>query len=339
MNLYELLRPLLFRMDAESAHHFALGALETAPLPLLRAMFGSAPQAPREVCGLKFRNPIGLAAGMDKNAVALPAWEALGFGFVEVGTITAKAQPGNPQPRLFRYPEQQALINRMGFNNEGADAVAARLDRLKASGRWPKIPVGINLGKSKVTELADAPADYLHSHRALLSHGDYFVVNVSSPNTPGLRDLQDKDALTGIVRTLRDHDSSKPLFVKIAPDLTPPQLDAILELTEAENLSGLIATNTTLDHSAIAKDRDQAGGLSGAPLRMRSSEVLRILCNGTRRPVIASGGIMNAADATDRFSAGAALVQIYTGFVYRGPALIREILKNPVNPANPVNPV
>jgi dihydroorotate dehydrogenase len=339
MNLYPLLRPLLFRMDAETAHHFALGALESAPRPLLRTMFGPAPSTPREVAGITFRNPVGLAAGMDKNALALPAWEALGFGFVEVGTITAKAQPGNPQPRLFRYPAHQALVNRMGFNNDGADAVAARLDRLKASGRWPHIPVGVNLGKSKVTELADAPADYLHSFRALLPYGDYFVVNVSSPNTPGLRELQDKDALAGIVRALRDHDASKPLFVKIAPDLGTPQLDAILELVAAENISGLIATNTTLDHSSLAGGKDETGGLSGAPLRTRALEVLRILCAGTKRPIIASGGIMNGHDAAARLSAGAALVQIYTGFVYRGPALIREILKNPVNPADPVNPV
>ncbi len=327
MNLYEILKPLLFRLDAEAAHHFAIGGLETAPPFLLRAIFGDAPMLERRVCGLKFRNPVGLAAGMDKNAVALPAWEAMGFGFAEVGTLTAKAQPGNPQPRLFRYPELQALINRMGFNNHGADVVAARLDRLKASGRWPRIPVGINLGKSKVTELADAPADYLHSYRALLPYGDYFVVNVSSPNTPGLRELQDKDALAGIVRTLRDHDAAKPLFVKIAPDLNPPQLDAILALVESENISGLIATNTTLDHSAIPQGRDETGGLSGAPLRCRANEVVRILCAGTRRPVIASGGIMSGEDARARFAAGAALVQIYTGFVYRGPALIREIAR------------
>ncbi|MGH8046470.1 MAG: quinone-dependent dihydroorotate dehydrogenase [Chthoniobacterales bacterium] len=328
MSLYEILKPLLFRMDAESAHHFAIGALETAPKFLLRATFGAPPVAERVVCGIKFRNSVGLAAGMDKNAVALPAWEALGFGFIEVGTITAKAQPGNPQPRLFRYPELQALINRMGFNNDGVDVVAARLDKLKSSGRWPGVPVGINLGKSKVTELADAAGDYLHSYRALLPYGDYFVVNVSSPNTPGLRELQDKDALAGIVRALRDHNASKPLFVKIAPDLNSPQLDAILELVAAENISGLIATNTTLDHAAIPQDRDETGGLSGAPLRNRAGEVLRVLCAGTQRPVIASGGIMNSDDAQSRISAGAALVQIYTGFVYRGPALIREIVND-----------
>ena len=327
MNPYDLLRPLLFRMDAEAAHHFALGALETAPGALLRLAFGPAPAAPRDVAGLRFPNPVGLAAGMDKNALALPAWEALGFGFIEIGTITAKAQPGNPRPRLFRYPEQRALINRMGFNNDGADAVAARLERLKASGRWPRIPVGINLGKSKVTELADAPADYRHSYRALGAFGDYFVVNVSSPNTPGLRELQEKDALAGIVRTLRDHDATRPLFVKIAPDLTGPQLDAILELTASENLAGLIATNTTLDHSAIPPGRDETGGLSGAPLQTRAAEVLRHLRAGTDRPIIASGGIMDGPAARARREAGATLVQIYTGFVYRGPALIREITR------------
>jgi dihydroorotate dehydrogenase len=328
MDVYKLLRPLFFRLDPEPAHHLAIHGFQcTGRTPwILRATFGAPPAGPAtEVCGIRFPNPVGLAAGMDKNAVALPAWEALGFGFVEVGTITAKAQPGNPKPRVFRYPDLQALINRMGFNNDGADTVAARLDRLKQSGRWPRIPVGINLGKSKVTELSHAPADYLHSYRALLPYGDYFVINVSSPNTPGLRELQEKDALARIVRTLRDHDAGKPLFVKIAPDLENPQIDAILELVETENLSGLIATNTTLDHSSIPSGRDQTGGLSGAPLRNRSDEVVRILCKGTKRPVMASGGIMSAEDARKRVEAGAALVQIYTGFVYRGPKLIREI--------------
>lgn len=326
MSVYEILRPLLFRMNAEAAHEFALGALETAPRAMLRGVFGDTPSAPREVAGFRVANPVGLAAGMDKNAVALPAWEALGFGFVEIGTITAHAQPGNPRPRLFRYPELRALINRMGFNNDGADAVSARLARLRDAGRWPGIPVGVNLGKSKVTELADAPDDYLHSYRALREFGDYFVVNVSSPNTPGLRELQEKDALTAIVRRLRDHDATKPLFVKIAPDLTAPQIDAILELTAAENLAGLIATNTTLDHGVIPAGRDETGGLSGAPLQSRAADVLRVLRAGTDRPLIASGGIMDGPAARARLEAGAALVQVYTGFVYRGPALIREIV-------------
>lgn len=262
---------------------------------------------------------------MDKNAVALSAWEALGFGFAEVGTITARAQPGNPKPRLFRYPELGALINRFGFNNDGADVIAARLTNLKVSGRWPRIPVGINIGKSKVIELEDAAADYLHSYQRLLPFGDYFVVNVSSPNTPGLRQLQDKDSLARILGTLRDFDDSKPLFVKIAPDLTDPQLDDILDLVESEDVTGLVATNTTIDHTAIAKGRDETGGLSGPPLRRRSADVLRHLRAGTKRPIIASGGISEGVDGSDRIDSGATLVQIYTGFVYRGPQLIREI--------------
>ncbi|MDD5199177.1 MAG: quinone-dependent dihydroorotate dehydrogenase [Terrimicrobiaceae bacterium] len=327
MNAYEMLKPWLFRLEAETAHHLALRGLELAPETCLRAVFGGPPMAERDVGGIRLRNPVGLAAGMDKNAVALPAWEALGFGFVEIGTITALAQPGNPQPRLFRYPQLGALINRMGFNNDGADAVAARLARLKGSGRWPGIPVGVNLGKSKATPLEEAAADYLHSFRTLLPYGDYFVLNVSSPNTPGLRELQEKDALAGIVRALRGHDAAKPILVKIAPDLTEPQLDAILELAVEEAISGLIATNTTLDHSAMPAGRDEAGGLSGGPLRARALDVLRRLRAGTRIPIIASGGIMDAAAARERIEAGADLVQIYTGFVYRGPTLIREIVE------------
>ena len=325
MNLYEWLKSLLFRMDAETAHHFAIGALETVPAGLLRTVFGAAPQVEREVFGLKFRNPVGLAAGMDKNAVALPAWEALGFGFVEAGTITALAQPGNPRPRLFRYPAQHALINRMGFNNDGAEVVGARLERLKASGRWPKIPVGINLGKSKAAAIEDAAADYLASFRRLLPFGDYFVVNVSSPNTPGLRDLQETGRLQKILCTLRGHDPAKPLLVKIAPDLEPGQAAEIAALAEREGLAGLIATNTTLDHSAIPPGKDQQGGLSGAPLATKATELLKLLRSSCALPIIGSGGVMDAASADRKFQAGAALVQIYTGFVYRGPALIREI--------------
>jgi len=328
MNLYaNLLRPLLFRLDAEKAHHLSLALLENTPPALLRTFLAArASAAPRTFFGVTFPNPVGLAAGMDKNALALPAWEALGFGFIEIGTITAHAQPGNPAPRLFRYPAQSALINRMGFNNEGAEAVAQRLLRLKDSGRWPRIPVGVNLGKSKITELRDAPADYRASFQRLLAFGDYFVVNVSSPNTPGLRSLQDRGALTAIVRALRDADSKKPLLVKIAPDLEESAAREIAELACTENLSGLIATNTTLDHSALPTERDQPGGLSGAPLREKSTAMLKQLVRETALPIIASGGVMNAASAKEKFDAGASLVQIYTGFVYQGPQLIREII-------------
>lgn len=327
MNIYEnLLRPLFFRLDAETAHHLALKRLSGMPPALLRLIFGKTPETqPRELFGVTFPNPIGLAAGLDKNAVALPAWEALGFGFIEIGTITAHGQPGNPLPRLFRYPPQQALVNRMGFNNDGAEVVAARLSRLRESGRWPRIPVGVNIGKSKITPNEQAAEDYLQSFRLLRDHGDYFVINVSSPNTVGLRDLQATDSLREIVRVLRGEDAKKPFLVKIAPDLADEQAFEIAAMAEAEGLAGLIVTNTTIDHSALPKDRDETGGLSGAPLRERSTRLLRLVREHTSLPIIGSGGVMDASSAKEKFDAGAGLVQIYTGFIYRGPRLIRDI--------------
>lgn len=327
MSLYtSLIRPLLFQLDAETAHHQTLNLLALTPPALISGVFGGAPTGGRrKVFGVDFPNPVGLAAGMDKNAVALPAWEALGFGFVEIGTITAEAQPGNPLPRLFRYPSEQALINRMGFNNDGAAAVAHRLTCLRDSGRWPRIPVGVNLGKSKITPLEEAPKDYLHSFRLLKSFGDYFVINVSSPNTPGLRELQEVDRLREIIRVLRQEGPDKPLLVKIAPDLDDDHALEIADLAQQEGLSGLIATNTTLDHSAVPKEQDQQGGLSGAPLRSRATTLLGRLKTRTSLPLIGSGGVMDASAAKEKFDAGADLVQIYTGFIYRGPDLIREI--------------
>lgn len=328
LNLYsDIVRPCLFQLAPETAHHLALTGLKLTPAPVIRALFGSAAEKPVKLFGLTFPNPVGLAAGMDKNAEALSAWEALGFGFVEAGTVTARAQPGNDKPRCFRYPPQQALINRMGFNNPGAEAVARSLSALKSSGHWPRIPVGMNIGKSKVTPLEDAPSDYASSFRQLLPFGDYFVINVSSPNTPGLRQLQDRDSLAAIVRTLKAIDSSKPLLVKIAPDLSDDAVKDMASLAEVERLDGLIATNTTLDHSSVPAGSDQTGGLSGSPLLSRSTEVLRILCRHTSLPIIASGGVMNAESAREKLDAGASLVQIYTGFIYRGPALIREIVE------------
>jgi dihydroorotate dehydrogenase len=313
-------------LPAEAAHNLALLGLRMTPPPLLQATFGATPQKPTKLFGLTFPNPVGLAAGMDKNASALRAWEALGFGFVEAGTITALAQPGNPKPRCFRYPSQQALINRMGFNNSGASVAAVRLARQKASGRWPRVPVGINIGKSKLTPNEQAASDYATSYKLLLPFGDYFVINVSSPNTPNLRALQDRDSLAEIIRTLKRINNIKPLLVKIAPDLTDEAVRDIAALAESEHLAGLIATNTTLDHSSLPKDSDQQGGLSGTPLRQRSTEVLRILRSVTDLPIVASGGIMDAASAHEKLEAGASLVQLYTGFVYHGPELIRDIV-------------
>jgi dihydroorotate dehydrogenase len=275
--------------------------------------------------GLEFPNRVGLAAGMDKNAAALGAWEAMGFGFLEAGTITALPQPGNPKPRCFRHPEQRALLNRMGFNNAGASAVARRLGKLKASGRWPAVPVGINIGKSKVTPNEQAASDYVTSFKLLQPYGDYFAINVSSPNTPELRALQERDSLARIIRAVRMVDGGKPVLVKIAPDLDEAQIAEIAEVAAAEGLAGIIATNTTLDQNCLPPSARQAGGLSGAPLTQRATEVIKILRRHTNLPIVASGGVMSAADARQKIDAGANLVQIYTGFVYAGPALIREI--------------
>jgi len=331
-----LLRPILFRFDAERVHHFAMAILRGLG-PIMqtwarerntRLVPSSAAKLERRVFGLKFPNPVGLAAGFDKNALVLPAWEGLGFGFAEIGTITAKVQPGNPKPRLFRVPEISGVINRMGFNNDGADAVAARLVRLKATPRWPRFPVGINLGKSKITPIEEAAADYLRSFSCLRNLGDYFVLNVSSPNTPGLRSLQDRPALDQLFAAVQAANTShKPMLVKIAPDLTWEAIDDVLLLVESHRLAGIIATNTTVDHSAVPEHRRQTGGLSGAPVRARSTQMIRHITSQTKVPVIGVGGIFSADDAKEKFDAGAALIQLYTGYIYSGPALIGEILR------------
>src|SRR4051812_25965158 len=242
-----ILRPLLFRLDPETAHNLAmstLGSAGTIPLMLASLRRFQPPRKPVTCFGLTFRNRVGLAAGFDKNGVALPAWEALGFGFIEIGTVTAKAQPGNPKPRIFRYPKEEAIINRLGFNNDGAEVVAERLRRLRASGRWPGIPVGINIGKSKVTPIESAAEDYLHSFRMLQEFASYIVVNVSSPNTPGLRDLQSEEQLGLLLRRLQEENAGgKPLLVKIAPDLAPDDLTIIIGVCEANKVAGIIATN------------------------------------------------------------------------------------------------
>lgn len=324
-----LVRPLLFSLDPETAHHLAINCLRFAAnlspaLRLLRRF--EPPLNARTLFGLTFANPIGLAAGFDKNGVALPAWEALGFGFVEIGTVTAKSQPGNPRPRIFRYPEQRALINRLGFNNDGAEMVARRLQRLRESGRWPRIPVGVNIGKSKATPLDHANDDYLYSFRALHEFADYVVLNVSSPNTAGLRSLQEPDALMSLLRAINQERSArarKPVLLKIAPDLLEEELAQIVEVCEAHEVAGIVATNTTLDRTAIAGGEE--GGLSGLPLRQKSSDVIRFLRSRTSLPIIGVGGICDAESAREKFSAGAQLLQIYTGFVYRGPEVLREL--------------
>jgi dihydroorotate dehydrogenase len=327
VSLYKnLVRPLLFSADPESVHHLAMGFL-AAGGPFLQPFAPpSDPRLAKTVFGVNFPNPVGLAAGFDKNAVALTAWEALGFGFAEVGTITAKAQPGNPKPRIFRIPELQAIINRLGFNNEGADAIAGRLRRVRETSRWPRIPIGINLGKSKVTPLEEATSDYLLSFERLHHFGDYFVLNVSSPNTPGLRSLQDHDALDDLLSTIQRRNTDKrPLLLKIAPDLEWSAIEEILALVTEHQLAGIIATNTTIDHSSVPEKKRQQGGLSGAPLRERSTEVVRFLAQRTQLPIIAAGGIMSVDAALEKFDAGASLIQLYTGFIYEGPTLIKEI--------------
>jgi dihydroorotate dehydrogenase len=329
MSLYTAIaRPLLFRLRAETAHEAAMQMLSLAA-----GVFGGwappSPGRPVECFGLSFPNAVGLAAGMDKNATALAAWPLMGFGFVEVGTVTALGQPGNPRPRVFRIPSHGALINRMGFNNEGAAAVAARLRRARERGAWPRVPVGINLGKSRVTPLDEAPADYAQSFRQLRDLADYFVVNVSSPNTPGLRELQASGHLRDILRALAaENPAGKPVLVKIAPDLDDTALAEVAECGEEEGAAGWIATNTTLDHAGIPRGSDEEGGLSGEPLRERSTRVLGRLAALSRRPLVGVGGISAPGHAREKIQAGASLIQVYTGLVYEGSGLPRALAES-----------
>lgn len=341
-----LLRPALFAIPSEPIHDLTLAGLglaaEHADLcALLRRVFG-APELPVEAFGLRFPNPLGLAAGMDKSAAAVPVWEALGFGFCELGGVTRHAQPGNPPPRMFRAPEAGALVNRMGFNNPGADAFAERLRAWHAAGRWPAHPVGVNLGKSKATPLAAAADDYAHSLRRCWPWADFFVVNVSSPNTPDLRRLQDRAALDAVLCALQEANAAlaaaggrgpKPLLVKVAPDLGFEALDEILEVAAARALAGIVAVNTTLARPEPADGPApaayaEAGGLSGRPLRRRANGVIRHLHRQSRGrlPIIGVGGVFDAADAWEKLACGASLVQAYTGLVYEGPALARVIV-------------
>jgi len=335
-----VIRPVLFAQDSEKIHDRTLRALgcvgRNALLHgLVRSVYG-VPELPVELFGLKFPNPVGLAAGMDKFGQAVPAWAALGFGFSELGAVTWLAQPGNPPPRLFRAIKDEAIVNSMGFNNPGAAALAEALTGWKQRGQWPGHPVGINLGKSKVTPLDKAAEDYAQSFRILRPLADFFVVNVSSPNTPNLRQLQDKAALDEILAALQQINTGPipaPILVKVAPDLSFEALDEILELAAPRRLAGIVATNTTITRppatdETLRRVYAQPGGLSGRPLRQRSTEVIRHLHSQTKGalPIIGGGGIFEAADAWEKITAGASLLQIYTSLIYKGPGVVREIV-------------
>ncbi|RTI04289.1 dihydroorotate dehydrogenase (quinone) [Thermus scotoductus] len=322
---------LLFALDPEEAHELSLrllslwserGPILEIPAKLLRV---EDPRLVVEAMGLRFPNPLGLAAGMDKDARALGAWWALGFGFAEVGTLTPRPQEGNPRPRLFRLVEDHALINRMGFNNQGAEEAARRLKRFRERGL--PFPVGVNLGKNRDTPLEKAAEDYLEALRILEPYGDYFVLNVSSPNTPGLRTLQEGPFLDELLSKLRPA-TSKPLLLKVAPDLSFEALDQVVELCRKHGLEGLVAVNTTLERPGLKSPlAEEAGGLSGRPLKERSLEVLRYLAGVKDLTLVSVGGVEGPMDVWERLKLGARLVQVYTGFVYGGPLFPRRTLK------------
>jgi len=335
-----LIRPILFLIDAERVHHIVFSLLKIGgAIPgfkaLLRAGFvHEHPSLAKELFGLKFENPIGLAAGFDKNAVLIDELACLGFGFIEIGTVTPKPQPGNDKPRLFRLPKDKALINRMGFNNDGVHAVAARLRR-----RHSSIIIGGNIGKNKVTPNEQALEDYVSSFHALYDVVDYFVVNVSSPNTPGLRELQEREPLKKLLTHVKGLSLAKPrpkpVLLKIAPDLTDEQLNDIVEILKETKTDGIIATNTTISRDGLSTEKTTVdaignGGLSGKPLTSRATDVIRFLRQrlGKDFPIIGVGGIMTEQDAREKLNAGADLIQIYTGFIYEGPGFAKRIAKS-----------
>ncbi len=352
MDIYQLaIRPLLFsvlKADPELVHKHSLALLHSidatpaAPLTkLAKASFQQSfcrtdKQLSQSLFGLDFTNPVGLAAGFDKDGIAAGMWQYLGFGFAELGTVTYHPQPGNPQPRLFRLPQDLAALNRMGFNNLGSEAMATALNQRQHSDF--SFPIGINLGKSKITPLEDAATDYLGSFQRLKDLGDYFVINVSSPNTPNLRDLQAIEPLRIIFDTLQQaNQGQKPILVKIAPDLAWEDIAAVVELSQTYQLAGIIATNTTIDRSKLTTQivtatgkrvTEEAGGISGAPVRQKSTEVIRFIYQQTRGklPIIGVGGIFTAEDAWEKITAGASLIQVYTGWTYHGPWMVDRIL-------------
>ncbi|MFW5919574.1 MAG: quinone-dependent dihydroorotate dehydrogenase [Halanaeroarchaeum sp.] len=325
--MYRAVKPLLFRFPPETAHDLVVRGLQASQhepiLDRLRDRFVVSNDRLRtDAFGVTFPNPVGVAAGFDKNARVPRALAALGFGHVEVGGVTAEAQPGNPRPRLFRLPEDRALVNRMGFNNEGADAVGDRLATTPA----PDVPLGVNVGKSKSTPLEDAADDYLYTYERVGDHADFVVVNVSSPNTPGLRDLQDREPLERILGTLVDAGAS-PLLVKVSPDLHREAIADVVELAEELGLDGIVATNTTIarEEGLQNENRAQEGGLSGKPLEDRATALVRFVATRTDLPVVGVGGIFTAEDAYEKIRAGASIVQLYTGLIYEGPTIARDI--------------
>lgn len=327
-----IVRPLLFRFDPEKIHHFTFGFLKNVfKIPGLAAIAKKQfcidePRLKKNVFGLEFKNPVGLAAGFDKDAKLFNELSNLGFGFVEIGTLTPRPQPGNPKKRLFRLKEDSALVNRMGFNNEGVEAAAKRLKKNK------NVLIGGNIGKNKTTPNEKAAEDYFYCFEKLFAYVDYFVVNVSSPNTPNLRELQEKKPLTDLLKGLqnlnRQKTKPKPILLKIAPDLTDEQLMDIIEIVSETETAGVIATNTTISREGLgSENKKETGGMSGKPLKERSTEVIRFLAEKSNKafPIIGVGGIHSAEDAIEKLEAGASLVQVYTGFIYEGPGLVKKI--------------
>ncbi len=340
--MYKILRFFLFKLDAEKAHHFTLWLMNVAmKIPFVKSFLRllyvtEDKRLERNLFGLRFKNPVGLAAGLDKNAECIDAFAVVGFGFIEIGTVTPLAQPGNDKPRLFRLIQDEAIINRMGFNNDGMAVVKENIQKSKIKNQKSQILIGGNIGKNKITPNEKAVDDYTKCFNELYDVVDYFVVNVSSPNTPNLRELQEKEPLKQLLFSLQELNhqkpKQKPILLKIAPDLTKEQLDDIVEIVTETKLAGVVATNTTISRDSLTTDKNKveqigAGGLSGKPLTKRATEIIRYIhqkSNGTI-PIIAVGGIMSADDAIEKLNAGASLVQLYTGFIYEGPGLIKEI--------------
>ncbi|PWL27056.1 MAG: dihydroorotate dehydrogenase (quinone) [Fluviicola sp. XM-24bin1] len=337
--MFKLVRSILFQFDPEKIHYKTVGMIRfMLRIPGMKGLWNSMyrvkdDRLKREVFGIQFENPVGLAAGFDKNASMYNDLAYCGFGFIEVGTVTPKGQPGNEKPRLFRLKEDEAIINRMGFNNDGVENAVENLKKRKT-----QLIIGGNIGKNKVTPNESATEDYIIAFNALFDFVDYFVVNVSSPNTPNLRALQEKEPLTELLQTLQDLNnkkpSRKPILLKIAPDLSNEQLDDIIDIVKDTKLDGVIATNTTISRDGLKTSKERveeigAGGLSGKPVKSRSTEVIRYLSETSNKafPIIGVGGIHSAADALEKIEAGADLVQLYTGFIYEGPKLVKDINK------------